>query len=56
MLVDRKEQRLQKMDEDGREIVLSLNEHLSNFNQNRKNIRRIISQAERYLRENNHYF
>lgn len=56
LLVNRKEQRLQTMDEDGREIVLALSEQLGSYNERRKNLRNIISKAERYWRENRHYY
>lgn len=53
-LVERKEKELGTIDEYGRDLVLALRDQLGNSDSG--NQRKIISEAERYLRENQHYY
>lgn len=52
-LVEKKERKLGEIDEYGRDIVLTLRDCMSNWDSS--NQRRIILEAQRYLRENQHY-
>lgn len=54
-LVDRKEKKIQSIDDQGRDLVLFVREYLGNTNDRNSNYRSVLKEVKRYIRENQHY-